>query len=207
MTCTCAASRAGTATALGKAGRRRRDVSPSPSLGGLFGGRTSVWNGGPGQESPPPGAARREAYRRSISLGQILQGDSCGTGAESRVNGGYRGTLTSAGSSEASPDSQTDGRELTEFEKENLLFLKDLDNSYHHDEPIYAQPYDVYHRPCSQAHHPYHSSLVQSVSNTSLVSAYSDDSITGGGCVHCTVPLQVGDVYTVQCHSLLMPIC
>ena len=42
--------------------------------------------------------------------------------------GGYRGTLTSAGSSQESPESNVDGRELTEFERENLLFLKDLDN-------------------------------------------------------------------------------
>lgn len=179
MTCTCAASKASTS----KNCRRRRDISPSPSLGGLFGGRSTVWNGGPGQESPPPGAARRDAYRRSISLGQILQGDppssahsSGGSNGVRGALGGYRGTLTSAGSSDASPDSQTDGRELTEFEKENLLFLKDLDNSYHHEEPIYAQPYDTYHQPCPQS---YHRPIAQSISNTSLASAYSDDSVTG----------------------------
>ena len=173
IACTCSANKSS-----GKGTRKRRDVSPSPSLGGLFGSRSALWNGGPGQESPPPGASRRDAYRRSISLGQILQADTMppGAPASSVATGGYRGTLTSAGSSEASPDSQQDGRELTEFEKENLLFIKDLDNSYYHKEPIYAQPYDSYHPP---SHHMYQRPLMHSVSNTSLVSAYSDDSMAG----------------------------
>ncbi|XP_070001195.1 nucleolar protein dao-5 isoform X13 [Penaeus vannamei] len=90
-------------------------------------------------------------YRRSISLGQILQ----------HSDGPYSDGFNSAGStypgsSETSPDTHTDatGRELSDFEKENLLFLKDLDNSYH--------------RP-----------LTQSLSNTSLGSTFSEDSLTG----------------------------
>ncbi|XP_042878382.1 mucin-19-like isoform X3 [Penaeus japonicus] len=91
-------------------------------------------------------------YRRSISLGQILQHSDGGP-----YNDGFNSAgSTYPGSSETSPDTHTDatGRELSDFEKENLLFLKDLDNSYH--------------RP-----------LTQSLSNTSLGSTFSEDSLTG----------------------------
>ncbi|XP_037800595.1 uncharacterized protein LOC119595549 [Penaeus monodon] len=90
-------------------------------------------------------------YRRSISLGQILQH------SDGPYNDGFNSAgSTYPGSSETSPDTHTDatGRELSDFEKENLLFLKDLDNSYH--------------RP-----------LTQSLSNTSLGSTFSEDSLTG----------------------------
>ncbi|KAF2347619.1 hypothetical protein FHG87_021624 [Trinorchestia longiramus] len=203
VTCTCSANKCNSNTGGGNGrsgGRRRRDVSPSPSLGGLFGGRSSAWNGGPGQESPPPGPTRRDVYRRSISLGQILQADPHGGGgstvgyrgilqADPQSGGsavGYRGTLTSAGSSDVSPDSQTDGRELTEFEKENLLFLKDLDNSYHNQEPIYMEPYDSYRGHHNQYQHPlqppsqFHRPLSLSRSNASIASVYSDESTAGG---------------------------
>ncbi|XP_018023408.1 uncharacterized protein LOC108679320 isoform X2 [Hyalella azteca] len=178
-TCTCSASKNNngvnnTNTTGRHGGRRRRDVSPSLSLGGIFGGRNTMWNGGPGQESPPPG--RRDPYRRSVSLGQILQGD----GHSERS--AHRGSREGCTPEIDDPDGDTDERELTEFEKENLLFLKDLDNSYHNQEPIYMEPYDMNHmlQMYQQQPGPYHrTASVLSNSNTSLVSAYSDDSVSG----------------------------
>ncbi|XP_064118725.1 mucin-2-like isoform X4 [Macrobrachium nipponense] len=115
--------------------------------------------GGGGISSKPKASSSSGSssrYRRSISLGQILQASE-----ESPYANGYSrpcGRTSYPGSTEPSPADEggggAAGRELSDFEKENLLFLKDLDNSYH--------------RP-----------LTQSLSNTSLGSTYSEDSLTG----------------------------
>ncbi|XP_066967037.1 nucleolar protein dao-5-like isoform X39 [Macrobrachium rosenbergii] len=108
------------------------------------------------QKASSSSSASSSRYRRSISLGQILQASE-----ESPYANGYSrpcGRTSYPGSTEPSPADEggggAAGRELSDFEKENLLFLKDLDNSYH--------------RP-----------LTQSLSNTSLGSTYSEDSLTG----------------------------
>ncbi|KAG7160029.1 hypothetical protein Hamer_G017481 [Homarus americanus] len=102
-------------------------------------------------------ASRYHRYRRSVSLDQILQSSD-----GSHSDGGLT-TTTHYPYSSASldppdhhpPGGDADGgRELSDFEKENLLFLRDLDNSYY--------------RP-----------LTHSLSNTSLGSTFSEDSLAG----------------------------
>ena len=114
-----------------------------------------------GYSSPQlPNRNHRPNYRRSISLGQILNDD------RGNINRTENGGLNSVGNScDASPDSMPDqsssSREMSDFEKENLLFLRTLDNSYH--------------RELESTHGP----LVASLSNTSIGSTFSDDSLTG----------------------------
>ncbi|CAL4063117.1 unnamed protein product, partial [Meganyctiphanes norvegica] len=80
-------------------------------------------------------------YRRSVSLNEILNSD-VGTSSghysddQSSPVQPHSDGLTSRGStvypgssSDASPDGNVTGHELSDFEKENLLFLKDLDNN------------------------------------------------------------------------------
>ncbi|XP_069187266.1 nucleolar protein dao-5 isoform X11 [Procambarus clarkii] len=106
---------------------------------------------------------QRHRYRRSISLGQILQSSdgSCSEGVTASSGPYYcRPQADADTNGRASPDSLNEtytdgyGRELSDFEKENLLFLKELDNSYHR-------------------------ALSHSLSNTSLGSTFSEDSLAG----------------------------
>ncbi|XP_069951743.1 nucleolar protein dao-5 isoform X8 [Cherax quadricarinatus] len=103
----------------------------------------------------------RHRYRRSISLGQILQSldGSCSDGVTASTSLYYyphSASATSTTTDTSFTDTYTDGygRELSDFEKENLLFLKELDNSYHR-------------------------TLSHSLSNTSLGSTFSEDSLAG----------------------------
>ncbi|XP_045101350.1 uncharacterized protein LOC123498161 isoform X2 [Portunus trituberculatus] len=137
-----------------------RPSSPAPPLPvpGAAGGRE-----GAGTDSPP--LARRHQYRRSVSLGQILhRSDSSSSDISTLYNPGRRYYRDPRGSPRPHthalhahahadhPDNA--GHELSDFEKENLLFVRDLDNSYH--------------RP-----------LCHSTSNASICSAFSEDSLTG----------------------------
>ncbi|XP_050693905.1 mucin-19-like [Eriocheir sinensis] len=129
-------------------------VSPSLPQGREDGGR----------DLPRP--RHRHTYRRSVSLGQILQrSDSSSSDVSGLYHPGGSFQRDAGGSprpnrhahahAHAQPPSESaEGQELSDFEKENLLFVRELDNSYH--------------RP-----------LCHSLSNTSLGSTFSEDSLTG----------------------------
>ncbi|XP_068247624.1 uncharacterized protein [Palaemon carinicauda] len=156
LTCTCPHGNSSTTNSVSGTKRRpQRDELLLPKLSLLRDSRGYIRNED-NDASSTASSSRYDnhRYRRSISLGQILQ-----TSEESPYANDYSrpgGRTSYPGSTEPSPADEGGGagRELSEFEKENLLFLKDLDNSYH--------------RP-----------LTQSLSNTSLGSTYSEDSLTG----------------------------